>query len=168
MAQIIPFPADAEEPELEALSREELLALAQELREKLAELDAREPEDMMSKAYERWGERHEALEDELDDLLDLLDGSTVKRGCLKLRGKDSEELQALQPVIRFPFLSKFFRRACSVGMITQIIGTIWTNTMITPVMPIVSVPRFITNSIGSTDSGSRIRPQMNQYRPQTR
>ena len=34
MAQIIPFPADAEEPELEALSREELLALAQELREK--------------------------------------------------------------------------------------------------------------------------------------
>ena len=32
------------------------------------------PEDMMSKAYERWGERHEALEDELDDLLDLLDG----------------------------------------------------------------------------------------------
>ena len=72
MAQIIPFPADAEEPELEALSREELLAQA--LREKLAELDAREPEDMMSKAYERWGERHEALEDELDDLLDLLDG----------------------------------------------------------------------------------------------
>ena len=42
MAQIIPFPADAE--------------------------------DMMSKAYERWGERHEALEDELDELLDLLDG----------------------------------------------------------------------------------------------
>ncbi len=74
MAQIIPFPADAEEPELEALSREALLALAQELREKLAELDAREPEDMMSKAYARWGERHEALEDELDDLLDLLDG----------------------------------------------------------------------------------------------
>ena len=73
MAQIIPFPADAEEPELEALSREELLALAQELREKLAALDAREPEDMMSKAYERWGERHEALEDALDDLLELLD-----------------------------------------------------------------------------------------------
>ena len=46
MAQIIPFPADAEEPELEALSREALLALAQELREKLAELDAREPEDI--------------------------------------------------------------------------------------------------------------------------
>ena len=79
MAQIIPFPADAEEPELEALSREALLALAQELREKLAHMDVgsvamSQPEDMMSKAYERWGERHEALEDELDDLLDLLDG----------------------------------------------------------------------------------------------
>ena len=74
MAQIIPGPADAEESSLESLSREELLALAQELREKLAALDAREPEDMMSKAYERWGARHEALEDELDDLLDLLDG----------------------------------------------------------------------------------------------
>ena len=80
MAQIIPFPADAEEPELEALSREALLALAQELREKLAALDAREPEDMMSKAYERWGERHEALEDELDDLLDQneMDGPVFK------------------------------------------------------------------------------------------
>ena len=32
MAQIIPFPADAEEPELEALSREALLALAQSSR----------------------------------------------------------------------------------------------------------------------------------------
>ena len=74
MAQIIPFPADAEEPELEALSREALLALAQELREKLAELEAREPEDMTSAAYDRWAERHEALEDELDDLMELLDG----------------------------------------------------------------------------------------------
>ena len=73
MAQIIPFPTDTEASSLESLSREELLALAQELREKLAALDAREPEDMMSKAYERWGARHEALEDELDDLLDLLD-----------------------------------------------------------------------------------------------
>ena len=69
MAQIIPFPADAEEPE-----QEELLARVQELREKLAELEAREPEDMTSAAYDRWAERHEALEDELDDLMELLDG----------------------------------------------------------------------------------------------
>ena len=74
MAQIIPFPADAEESSLESLSREELLALAQELREKLAALDAREPEDMMSKAYERWGGRHEARADALAARVALLDG----------------------------------------------------------------------------------------------
>ena len=69
MAQIIPFPADAEEPE-----QEELLARVQELHEKLAELEARESEDMTSAAYDHWAERHEALEDELDDLMELLDG----------------------------------------------------------------------------------------------
>ncbi len=69
MAQIIPFPADAKEPE-----QEELFARVQELHEKLAELEAREPEDMTSAAYDRWAERHEALEDELDDLMELLDG----------------------------------------------------------------------------------------------
>ena len=75
MAQIIPFPADAEESSLESLSREELLALAQELREKLAALDAREPEDMMSKAYERWGARPEAREAGHDGRLALLGGA---------------------------------------------------------------------------------------------
>ena len=66
MAQIIPFPAGADESEL--------LARVQELHEQLAELDEREPEDMASAAYDRWAGRHEALEDELDDLMELLDG----------------------------------------------------------------------------------------------
>ena len=52
---------------------EALLAQAQELRERIADLDAREPADMMSAQYERWAARHEALEDALDDILDLLD-----------------------------------------------------------------------------------------------
>ena len=73
MAQIIPFPTEPEAQAGAPLSRETLLARAQALREQIAALDAREPEDMMSKAYARWGARHEALEDELDDLLDLLD-----------------------------------------------------------------------------------------------
>ena len=73
MAQIIPFPTEPEAQDGAPLPRETLLARAQALREQIAALDAREPEDMMSKAYERWGARHEALEDELDDLLDLLD-----------------------------------------------------------------------------------------------
>lgn len=72
MDTIIPFPAQAEETPEEP-SREALLAQVQVLREKIAALDAKEPEDMSSTQYARWGARHEALEDELDDLLDLLE-----------------------------------------------------------------------------------------------
>ena len=40
----------------------------------IAELDAREPADMESEAYEAWADEHEELEDLLDDILDQLDG----------------------------------------------------------------------------------------------
>ena len=39
----------------------------------LAALAEEEPEDMASDRYTRWADRHEALEDALDDILDLLD-----------------------------------------------------------------------------------------------
>ena len=39
----------------------------------IAELDAREPEDMDSELYEAWAEEHEELEDLLDEIQDLLD-----------------------------------------------------------------------------------------------
>lgn len=42
------------------------------LKDALAVLDAEEPEDMMSAKYEKWADRHEILEDDLDDLLDQL------------------------------------------------------------------------------------------------
>ena len=73
MKDPISFPAMPEEEAPQALSREALLAQVQQLREKIADLDAREPADMMSPQYERWGARHEALEDALDDILELLD-----------------------------------------------------------------------------------------------
>ena len=41
----------------------------------IAQLDAREPEDMMSEAYEAWAQEHEELEDLLDEIQDLLDES---------------------------------------------------------------------------------------------
>ena len=63
MGKSIAFPAEG--TDLEARIRA--------VREKLAKLDAKEPEDMASEAYERWADRHEALEDELDDLLDELE-----------------------------------------------------------------------------------------------
>ena len=48
MTDLIPFPAMPEEEDPQTLSREALLAQAQELRERIADLDAREPADMMS------------------------------------------------------------------------------------------------------------------------
>ena len=53
MTDLIPFPAMPEEEDPQTLSRETLLAQAQELRERIADLDAREPADMMSAQYER-------------------------------------------------------------------------------------------------------------------
>ena len=59
---------DGSEPD-----REQLLAAVEFLRAELARLDEEEPEDMESEAYEQWGDRHEELENRLDDLMDQLD-----------------------------------------------------------------------------------------------
>lgn len=44
------------------------------LREQLVQLDAREPKNMDSEAYEDWADEHEDLEDQIDEILDQLDG----------------------------------------------------------------------------------------------
>ena len=53
--------------------KKDLLARLDELRAELDELDAREPEDMDSEEYEHWGNLHEDLEDQIDEILDFLD-----------------------------------------------------------------------------------------------
>ena len=73
MTDLIPFPAMPEEEDPQTLSRETLLAQAQELRERIADLDAREPAELMSAQKERWAARHEALADAHDELRELLD-----------------------------------------------------------------------------------------------
>ncbi len=70
MAEIIPFPGA---PDLDALDRAALRARLDQVRRELRALDEAEPEDMMSEAYDAWAERHEALEDLADDLLDRLE-----------------------------------------------------------------------------------------------
>jgi len=55
-------------------SKEDLLARLDKLRSMVEELDGQEPEDMNSEQYELWGQAHEDLEDQIDDILDLLDG----------------------------------------------------------------------------------------------
>ena len=72
MAQIITFDA-FEEPELDGLDREGLLACLAQIKERIAALDEKEPRNMMSEEYELWGERHEELEDIVDEILERLD-----------------------------------------------------------------------------------------------
>ena len=72
MAEIIPMgPAWADD--LDGLDRPTLAARLEQVRALLAALDREEPEDMESEDHQRWGERHEELEDLADDILDRLD-----------------------------------------------------------------------------------------------
>ena len=70
MAEILNFEAYRDPKDM---TQEELTALLGQLRAEIAELDAAEPEDMESEAYEEWGDAHEDLEDQVDEILDLLE-----------------------------------------------------------------------------------------------
>ena len=60
-------------PELDNMSLEQLRAYQAVLLQKLADLDAKEPQNMNSEAFETWGDAHEELEDLLDEIQDRLD-----------------------------------------------------------------------------------------------
>ena len=62
-----------EEENLEKLDTAALQDRLSWLREQIAALDAREPENMDSEAYEEWADDHEDLEDLVDEILDILD-----------------------------------------------------------------------------------------------
>lgn len=69
MDNVIDF-LDYGEPDMD---RAQLLDYLESLKARLAELDAREPKNMNSPAYEEWGDSHEELEDLVDEVLDRLD-----------------------------------------------------------------------------------------------
>lgn len=73
MAEIIEFPAQNGAENTDELSREELLTLLERLRAEIAALDEKEPKNMNSEAYETWADRHEELEDQVDEILELLE-----------------------------------------------------------------------------------------------
>lgn len=73
MADIVDFDQYDREPDLDAMSRDQLLAYQKDLWDQIAQLDEQEPEDMNSEAYEVWGDRHEMLEDLADEVRDRLD-----------------------------------------------------------------------------------------------
>ena len=74
MAKVIDFNQfRKEEPDTDTMTREALLSYLEELRARIEALDAVEPKNMKSEAYEEWGDLHEELEDLVDDVLDRLD-----------------------------------------------------------------------------------------------
>ena len=58
---------------IDAMDHEALLRFRGEIVDLLATLDKKEPKNMMSEAYGDWADRHEALEDALDDIDDRLE-----------------------------------------------------------------------------------------------
>lgn len=72
MGQIIAFD-QSQEIDISDMTREQLLQYQHDLLKELAALDAREPQNMASEAYEAWGDEHEKVEDLLDDIQDRLD-----------------------------------------------------------------------------------------------
>lgn len=70
---IIEFQPRSEEKYLDEMSREELLDYLRQLEQRLQALDAREPKNMNSEAYESWADEHEALEDAVDEVREMLD-----------------------------------------------------------------------------------------------
>lgn len=73
MADVIDFSEYAQEPDLDAMSRDELVDYLEAVRAQIRQLDEREPKNMNSEEYEDWGDRHEELEDLADEIQDLLD-----------------------------------------------------------------------------------------------
>lgn len=71
MADILDF--QPEEPDVEGMTKAQLEAYQDELEARIAALDEKEPKNELSEAYEDWADRHEALEDLLDEVLDRLD-----------------------------------------------------------------------------------------------
>lgn len=70
---VIPFPT-AEEPEdMYAMTLSQLQDHYAVMQEELMALDAREPKNMNSEAYEQWADEHEELEDYLDEILDRME-----------------------------------------------------------------------------------------------
>lgn len=63
----------ARQPDLDAMGLEELEDYLDTVRGWIDRLDEEEPEDMGSEEYEAWGDRHEALEDLADDIMDRLE-----------------------------------------------------------------------------------------------
>lgn len=60
-------------PDVGDMDRDELVAFLRDIKARLAALNRVEPDNMESDVYDDWADRHEALEDMADEVLDRLD-----------------------------------------------------------------------------------------------
>ena len=72
MSNVIVFP-QPEEKDLYEMNLAELQTHYAAMQEQLHALDAKEPKNMNSDAYEEWADEHEELEDYLDEILDRME-----------------------------------------------------------------------------------------------
>lgn len=63
----------SENDDIYSMSLEEILDYRKKMTQELSRLDSSEPENIESKAHERWEDEHEELEDWLDEIDDLID-----------------------------------------------------------------------------------------------
>lgn len=69
----IEFIPEQKETYLDEMSQAELQDYLAWLRQKLDELDGREPKSMTSPEYDAWADEHETYEDAIDEAVELLD-----------------------------------------------------------------------------------------------
>ena len=73
MSNVIAFPQKEEPTDIYEMTLAELQAHYAAMQEELHGLDAKEPKNMNSDAYEQWADEHEELEDYLDEILDRME-----------------------------------------------------------------------------------------------
>ena len=70
---VIQFPQQEATEDIYEMTLPQLQAHYAAMQQELMALDAREPKDMESEAYEDWADEHEELEDYLDEILDRME-----------------------------------------------------------------------------------------------
>ena len=73
MSDVIAFPRKEEPKDLYEMTLEEVRDHYAAMQQELHQLDAKEPRNMNSEAYEEWADEHEELEDCLDEILDRME-----------------------------------------------------------------------------------------------
>ncbi len=73
MAEVIDLKQYRDEPDVRTMGREALREALRDLQAQIRALDAKEPRQMDSLAYDDWAQEHEDLEDLMDEILDRLD-----------------------------------------------------------------------------------------------